>query len=133
MASEEAKFDLLYEALKGYQTGFIDAAFKTTASLLVVAGWLMTSEAARKFLGGSPVLRRTAVVAILIAGLLYGVTSWRVYRFSQRARRNLDSLAYMPTEFYADRTIQPVTLGVFVFAIAGLCVVLSIFISALPK
>ena len=33
-------FELLYVALSGYQSGFFESAFKVTASLLIIVGWV---------------------------------------------------------------------------------------------
>ena len=132
-ATDAEKFELLYDALRAYQTGFVDAAFRVAAFILLVLGWLITSGDARSFLHAHQEGRLTAIAALALAAGIYALTSWRVYRFSQRTGSSLAQLAFMPEEYYADRVLRTVTLVIFVTANVLLTAVACIFVSLLGR
>jgi hypothetical protein len=127
-ANEKEQFDVLYESLRTFQTGFVDAAFKATASFLLVLGWLVTSDKAREFLLKDPSRRYLAVLAVILAGVIYASISIRVYKFSHRTCALLDDLGFVPRSYYEDRILTREGLVIFISANALLVTALSLFL-----
>ena len=100
------QFDLLYERLKFYHDSAIDAVFKVTASLLLVMGWVTTSETARRIFAADQPIRWCAIVAILLFDAQFVVAAFRSTGRSQNIARQLDSLAYMPQAYYRDIVLR---------------------------
>lgn len=100
--TSKEQFDLLYERLKFYHDSAIDAVFKVTASLLVVIGWVTTSDSARKTLATDGMLRWCASAAVVLLALQFIAGAWRSASRSHRITGQLDDLAYMPTGYYGD-------------------------------
>jgi hypothetical protein len=94
------QFDLLYERLKFYHDSAIDAVFKVTASLLLVIGWLTTSETARRIFAADRLMCWCAIVALLLFDVQFVAAAFRSAGRSQNIARQLDSLAYMPQAYY---------------------------------
>ncbi|HEX4964517.1 MAG TPA: hypothetical protein VF173_27120 [Thermoanaerobaculia bacterium] len=100
------QFDLLYERLKFYHDSAIDAVFKVTASLLLVMGWVTTSETARRIFAADQSIRWCAIVAILLFDVQFVAAAFRSTERSQNVARQLDSLAYMPRVYYRDLVLR---------------------------
>jgi hypothetical protein len=101
-SSPQEQFVLLYERLKFYHDSAIDAVFKVTTPLLVVIGWLITSDSTRAVLARDSAVRWSAVTAILLFAIQFTASAWRTTEHSRRAAVQLDALAYVPRERYAD-------------------------------
>jgi hypothetical protein len=104
--SEKEQFDVLYERLKFYHDSAIDAVLKVTVSLLVVIGWVMTSESARSLLAADRLVRWCAVAAIVLFATQFVAGALRSVRRSQMIAQQLDALAYMPPEYYHDLVLR---------------------------
>jgi len=104
-ASPKEKFTLLFEMLKFYYSSPLDGLVRTSAILLVVAGWMASSDAVQRQLDLNPWLRWWGLTLIAVGEGLYLYISWRVYLRSKITSRLLDELAYMETKYYANYRI----------------------------
>lgn len=84
---------------------------KTIASLLLVMGWLMMSEAARNFLRHSATARRTGLVVVPVLAVADAVWLWDRFATSEAQADLLNSLGYVPEAYYFDDRIT-VTLWI---------------------
>jgi hypothetical protein len=128
LATVKEQFDLLYANLKHYHDSSIDSVFKVAGFLIIVGGWLVTSQDARAFLASSLLIRLTAVAVISVVGVVYVQLAVRVLRESQRTFEMLKRLSYMPTENFQQVVIRPSTILPFVLASTVISLALCIFI-----
>jgi hypothetical protein len=107
------RFDLLYDQLKATRSATIDGVFKATAALLVVGGWVATSESSRKVLSGDRVMRWLSALCILAYAVLYVFALSRAVRSSRQTARLLDSLNYIPCTDYESLVLSARTAIAF--------------------
>jgi hypothetical protein len=129
----KAAFALLYDSLKGYQSGFVDGGLKVTGFLLIVLGWLLTSKEARDYLARDMIGRTIAVISLITASLMYASITYRVYLRSNTVFAQLARLNYLPVETYQDHVIQPFAVVIFILSNFGLSCVLAFFIMRLRR
>ncbi len=110
-ATAREQFELAHEALHDLANGYSSDVLKTIASLLLVMGWLMMSEAARNFLRHSPTARRTGLVVVPVLAVANAVWLWDRFATSEALADLLNSLGYVPEAYYADDRIT-VTLWI---------------------
>lgn len=108
----KAHFDVLYQSLKDYQSGFFDGAFTTSGFLVLVIGWVLTSKEARAYLGANVRARRLCALALLTGLAIYAGVSWRVFVLSQITYAGLVTLDYLPVVTYAAHRIDGLTVAV---------------------
>ena len=132
-ATSEEIFQVLYNSLLKFHTGFVASAFQVTGFLLLIMGWILTSDTAQNTLENSVYLRSLAVTGLAMASVLYGVISFRVRWLSDQVYGELEQLAYMPSKCYSDRKIMPVTLFLFVSSNVLLTIVACLLIWLLPE
>ena len=70
-ASAKEKSDLLIGIVKDTYTGFIDFGFKHGTILLIIIGWIMTSERTQKIIAASPEVKSVVVSGALILTILF--------------------------------------------------------------
>lgn len=124
----QERFELLHARLEHYHSSGIDSVFKMAGFLLVVSGWVLTSDNAQALLARDPFIRGAAVATVLFTAATMVVIAVRLMRESQRTFRQLQALAYMPAEYYQDIAVKPSTIAPFVIADAVLSAVLCTFI-----
>lgn len=126
--SVKEQFDLLYSKLKFLNESALDSAFKVTGFLILVTGWVVTSDNARVFLAGDPVVRWASVVVVLVGAVAFAVVAQGMMRQSQQTSRALQALAFMPVDYFRDMTISPYSLQLFVIIDLVLSLALCTFI-----
>jgi hypothetical protein len=104
-ASDKEKFDLLRGMLNKYYEGLFDGFIKTAGILIVVGGWVATSESLSNLLKGNGRLRYFGVAVVIAAYALYVRIAWRVYYLSGETYRLLEELDYMDPKYYAHQRI----------------------------
>ena len=129
----KAAFGLLYDSLKGYQSGFVDGGLKVTGFLLIVLGWLLTSKEARDYLARDVIGRTIAATSLIAASVMYASIAYRVYLRSQNVFAQLRRLNYLPVETYQDHVIQPFAVVMFILSNFGLSCVITFFILRLRR
>jgi hypothetical protein len=100
-ASEKEVFDLLYDMLEGYYRGLIEAALKVAGPFLIVAGWLLTSQAMLSQVRSNAGIRYSFMGLILVAHSLYLIVALRAYLLSRSTYRPLEELNYMDPKYGA--------------------------------
>jgi hypothetical protein len=125
-ASEAFKF--LYAQLASYQLSFFDSALKVTASLLLVAGWVITSESARELLRARAVLRYAGALLVMFCSALYALMMWRLHGMSGITKGLLDELGYWPPSYYVEQEISWSALWLFVAANALISALVALLI-----
>ncbi len=100
VASRKDRFDLCVGMLKAYYDALEGRLEKSVALLVVVVGWLVTSDKARAALAGVPVLFWCAVVTLTAVVALY---CWNIVHWVRRFREvqaSVDELKYVEHEYY---------------------------------
>lgn len=101
------QFKLLLEALKGYQSSFLDSGYKTVGFMAVALGWLVTSKDARAFLAEARPARWVALVFLSVLAIAYVYMARRVTRVSKSVFDKLESLNYSDPSVYVHYLIKP--------------------------
>src|SRR5438105_3142372 len=104
-ASPKEKFDTLFGLLKDHYAGLFDFEFKNVTVLTLLLGWTLASNDARSFLHTHRGIAYCACVVVLLYAVFLLISIWKFYR------RSL--LAYLPTEYFRMRRIQPFTVVSF--------------------
>ncbi len=112
-ASDREIFDLLYGMLKYYYQGLVDGALRVNGIFLVATGWLLASATASGYLQAHATARYAAVGLVVVAHGLYLVIALRAFALSRSTARLLNDLNYMPSQYYENHRIRPVTLTVW--------------------
>ena len=100
-ATPGEQFELAHDALHDLAKGYSSDVLKTIASLLLVMGWLMMSEATRNFLRHSATARWTALVVIPVLAVANAAWLWDRFATSQAQADLLNTLGYVPEAYYA--------------------------------
>ena len=108
------EFDVLYATLREIQTSLLDSTAKVAGFLLLVTGWLVTSEGARKFLQSDKASKYLALISLAGAFAFYVCASGKAFQISQRTFVLLNQLQFMPPEYYELRRVDRFTLLIFV-------------------
>jgi len=98
--SRKERFDVLRDTLRSHNERFVRGVLGVTTALLVVIGWLLTTEPALKQFKSNTVLTIMCVSAILCLAYIYWSSITRVYRVNQDAYQKLRALAYLEEEYY---------------------------------
>jgi len=107
--SKKEKFELGLEMLKGYRGDLQDRFEKSSALLIIVIGWLITSDTARKSLANKASLFWGGVTILTALIAMYCLT---IYHFIERFKEiqaTVQSLAYVDQMYFA-RYQMPDTL-----------------------
>jgi hypothetical protein len=100
-------FQHLYTALLEYQTRFVDTSLKGASLLLLLLGWMLTSETGRAFIATSALGRSAGIAGILIVVTAYLLIAIRMANVMQRLARLMDALEYLPRSYYDFRAMPP--------------------------
>jgi hypothetical protein len=120
-ASDQEKFSILYSSYARAYERFLENGFKTLATVLVVLGWLLSSQPARAFFAVNDAARLTAVGLIAIGAVFLCMTFGRLSSLSRALRVRLDRLAFMECEFYDQHRVSPMIYWSVVGQILLLC------------
>ena len=98
--TDAQRFTLLHDSLGALSTDYGNDVLKTIGSLLLAIGWLMMSEASRKFLRDNRQVRGTALVVVPLMAVSNAV--WLINRFvvSEGKVRLLRELNYVSEAYY---------------------------------
>ncbi len=101
LASDKERFDLCIAMLKAYYEALEGRAGTFAGFLVVVIGWLITSEGARRAIAKERWFFGLALATLTLMLLLYAfnVTRW-VQRWRE-IRSYVDALSYVEPRFYA--------------------------------
>jgi|SRR5919205_2766233 hypothetical protein len=99
-ASTKEKFELGLEMLKGYRSDLQDRFEKSTALMMIVVGWLITSKDARTSIAESPLLFWGSVVIMTASMAMYCLTVYNFIRRFREIQRTVEALGYMETPYY---------------------------------
>jgi hypothetical protein len=127
-ATDKERFDLLYEQLKYFHDRALDAVFNVTAALLLVTGWVATSDNTRRILASDRTSRWLSLLVVILYGALYVAAALRTSRRSAQVARELDAIAYMPREHYRGLEVPFPVAMMFIVMNSVLCLALIIFI-----
>lgn len=127
-AGAKEQFELLFSKLKHLNDSALDSAFKVTGFLILVTGWVVTSDNARAFLQDDPVVRWAAVLVVGMAAVAFAVVARGMTRQSQQTLQALEALAYMPADRFRDLAIQRTSARLFIALDLVLSLALCVFI-----
>jgi hypothetical protein len=94
------RFDVLFGSYARIHERFVETAYKVTGMLLVVLGWLLSSQTARTLLHEDVAIRVICVAVILIAALSILAAFYRLNVLSRSIRKGLDDLSYHDQRYY---------------------------------
>jgi len=106
---EKEKFTLLYESLQDIFKMYMDVFWRTFTAIVIIIGWVVTSEDTQVFLGSHNV-NTISLIAIALSGLIHCYSSWTYYSFSKQRMRLLDKLEFVDAEYYAHCRISLLVL-----------------------
>jgi hypothetical protein len=127
MVELQTAFELLYSELRHYHDGLYDGAYKVVGSLLLIIGWIITSDTARRVLQQSKWTRWAAIVCIVVCFVGAWALASQLYGKSAHTAKMLDSLNYIPREYYEDRIITKPTLTIVV-VIIGVIILVTLWV-----
>src|SRR5262245_38320177 len=106
-ADPKILFQYLQKELVEYQLRFVDLTLKGAGIVLLLLGWMLTSESARTFIATSTKARSAAIAGIIIMTVAYVSMSLRMARISQGLGAQMDALEYLPHAYYSYRILTP--------------------------
>jgi hypothetical protein len=130
--NEKEKFTLLYEGLKEVVHTYIDTFWKTFTVIVLIMGWVVTSEDAQKFLA-SVDIKVIAILAVGISGLSHIYSSVTFYNLIQKKFQLLKNLKYVDAEHYDHYQIQPGQYITNLLLNIGLIITLILIIGQVQK
>jgi hypothetical protein len=107
--SKKEKFELGIEMLKGYRTDLQDRFEKSGALLIVVIGWLITSDTARKSLTKETLLFWGGAAILTALIVMYCVTISHFIERYLEIQTTVESLGYVDSTYFV-RYHMPATL-----------------------
>lgn len=99
------EFSVLYASYARAYERFLDNGFKTSTVLLVVLGWLLSSESARDFITSHSFIAGVCMAMLSLGAISLWTTFHRLYRLSQTLRARLDALGFLEPRFYDQHAI----------------------------
>jgi hypothetical protein len=126
-ATEHERFDVLYQQLITLHSASIDTVFKATAALLIAAGWIVTSDTARRLLTSDPAVRWLTLILLSLYAALYLVAAISTSRRSERLAQQLKTLSYVPFEYYCDSVIHTWMVIMYIVMNSAICGALAAF------
>lgn len=124
----EDQFALLYERLQFFHSSGLDSVFKVAGFLLLVTGWVLTSDNVRELLSRDPLVRWAAVATLIFAAATFTGITLRAVRQSEKIFRQLKDLGYMPTEHFEDLEVRFSTVAPFLVLDFVLTFALCVFV-----
>ena len=127
------QFQLLYGALRFYQSSAFEFAIKTNGAFLVVIGWIVTSGKARDFLGTRDSIRTLGALLLAVCSVLYGVLTWRTYTAAADVAQQIALLNAANPAIYHHAILMESSTMALIGAnagIAAICIVILLTVSA---
>ena|SRR5436305_13021709 len=107
------QFSALYGSYARAYERFVENAYKVTTLMLVILGWLLSSDPARHFLTADRTVLTLCVLLIALAALSIWTTFRRLAGLSVSLRTKLDQLAYIESGSYDQhRLSRPMIVAV---------------------
>lgn len=123
-------FQHLHSELLEYQTRFVDTSLRGAGLLLLVLGWMLTSDAGRAFIARSAVGRSAAVSGITILMIVYLFIAIRMARVMRGLAHEMDALAYLPRSYYDFRAMATrVTAAITAITIVPALITIAFMLS----
>ena len=132
-ATDKERFDQCIAMLKAYYDALEGRLGTTVGFFVVIAGWLITSEPARKAISGNRSLLVLAIVCLLLMMVFFSMNVLRWVKRWREIRKTLDELGYMEPRFYARYDLPswaPISY-ITPVVVLGICIILfMLFIAA---
>jgi hypothetical protein len=93
--SKKEQFELGLRMIDGYRADLQDRLEKSTALLIIVIGWLITSDTARKSISNNPLLFWGAIGILTALMAMYCLTISNFIDHFIKIQNNIDVLGYM--------------------------------------
>jgi hypothetical protein len=122
------EFNALYGSYARAYERFVENAYKTTTLMLVILGWLLSSEAARRFLHEDRTVLALCVLLIAFAAVSIWATFRRLAALSASLREKLDRLAYVHADSYDQHRIGRSTLVAVIGQNLLLCLLIEVLL-----
>jgi hypothetical protein len=132
-ATDKEKFELLYEMLRSYYQSLFDGTVKAAGVLLIIAGWVASSDSLRRELCLHHTIRWVALALPCVAFTLYLFIAIRIYVLSNSAAARLDALQYMDAGCYSNYRLRWFTLLVYCIADLALTVAIIVVIKSVES
>ena len=100
-------FQHLHKELVEYQLRFVDFTMKAAGIIILLLGWMLTSESARTFIAASAKARLAVIAGITIMLVAYLGIAVRMARVSRGLGAQMDALEYLPRSYYGFRILPP--------------------------
>ena len=125
-------FQHLHKELVEYQMRFVDLSLKGAGLVLLLLGWMLTSESARTFIATSLNARFAIIIGLVIMIASYVGIVTRMARVSHSLAVQMDALEYLPRSYYSFRRLPPrVILAGATVTIAPAVVTIALILSGL--
>jgi hypothetical protein len=125
-------FQHLHKELVEYQVRFIDISLKSCGLVLLILGWLITSESARVFIATNINGRLAAVIGVSLMEIAYIFIAVRFGWVMQHLGHEMDLLEYMPRSYYGYRVLPPKVIfmtGLIVVAPGAVAIALMLLVA----
>lgn len=103
--SAKERFDYLSTSLAKQSDEYVNDTMKTISFLLLIMGWLITSENSRTYLRNNRLGRRAALTTIPAVAVLHTLLAIETYGASKGKMAALRTLDYLGPQYYADNEI----------------------------
>lgn len=131
MLDREA-FVALYASYARLYERFLENGFKTSATLVVLMGWLLGSEGIRNFLKDSPAMRWAAIVIVAIGAASIYFSFMRIALLSIKLRGRLDELNFVSSDIYDQHEIPRIIYRTVIFQNLAACALVIGVLLSLP-
>jgi hypothetical protein len=105
-ATTKAKFELGIEMFRGYRGDLQDRLEKSVGLLIIVVGWLITSETARKSLSSNSFLWCGSIAVLTALMIMYCLTISNFVTHCKDIQKSIDDLHFMES-WYLTRYRMP--------------------------
>ena len=109
-ANSRYKFDMLHTFLSESQRGLVENTARVAGFLLIVAGWIATSDSAQKYFSAHHPSIYVTAAALGASFLLYVIASLTIYRYSSHVFSLMKQLNFLPPEYYEVRRVTRLLL-----------------------
>ena len=113
------RFQHLHKELTEYQVRLMDMSIKATGLSLLILGWLITSDAARRFVATSARGCNAAIIGVAIMEIGYVLIALRMSHVQHDLARELNALDYFPRSYYEFRVYPPRMIAAAIGAVVS--------------
>ncbi|MFN0139849.1 MAG: hypothetical protein ACKVQW_07145 [Pyrinomonadaceae bacterium] len=133
-ATKRIEFELGIEMLRGYRADLQDRLEKSIGLLIIVIGWLITSETARKSLGSNSFLWWGSVAVLTALLIIYCATVFRFICNFWEIEKTIHGLDYIDARYKLTRYQMPVLAPLFYMApIASMYTVIALILIQIKR